>query len=131
MKESTRNFRKIIGSNRGEMLLESIISIMVFSILILGVTFMVDTALRITKSAVKVANEQTETMNRLVLHQYEPSPAAGTPWGSGSLTYTLAVSTNTISPVPTTVPVPLYDGNTCFYAGNQMVAFIPAGDIED
>ena len=86
MKRSIRKIRKTIRSNKGEMLLESIVSLLILSILLVSVAVTIQTALRITGISLQEAQETQETrINPLVLAQYTDSEATNITFTAGGI----------------------------------------------
>jgi len=74
MKISIQTIKKIFRSNKGETLVESIVSLLILSILLLAVTTMIQTALRMTSaSAQKARGVQEDTVNPVILADYRDS----------------------------------------------------------
>jgi len=74
MKISIQTIKKIFRSNKGETLVESIVSLLILSVLLLAVTTMIQTALRMTSaSAQKARGMQEDTVNPVILADYRDS----------------------------------------------------------
>jgi len=65
-----RRARVALSNARGETILESVVSMMVFSIFTLAIMTTLLTALRITGVATREANEKQMQVNQLVLAEY-------------------------------------------------------------
>lgn len=71
---------KILRSNKGETIMESIISLLMFAVLIIGVTEMITAALKITGNSIENAGAVQENVNAMVLEDISLAydPEAGT-----------------------------------------------------
>jgi len=66
MKKLVKKVLAILNSKNGESLMESLVSILVFTILVAAVTMMILLSLRITRSSTEAANESQEEVNSLI-----------------------------------------------------------------
>lgn len=76
MKGLTRLLNKlknILTGKRGESLMESIASILILNILMLAVTVMIKTSLRITEQSTTSASSIQEQANSIIFEEYPPS----------------------------------------------------------
>lgn len=73
MKMWIQKTKKIIRSNKGETLVESIVSLLVLSILLFAVTTMIQTALRITSASTQTAKGIQDTLNIVIRSEYSDS----------------------------------------------------------
>ena len=64
-------FKFIIQSKKGESLVESIISIMIFSLLLVTIALTIQTALRISTITSEDANRLQRTANELIAGQFD------------------------------------------------------------
>ena len=58
--------KAIFNSNKGESLVESVISILIFSVLLLTITLTIQTALLITANATQGANTAQDNVNSII-----------------------------------------------------------------
>lgn len=70
MKMWIRRIKKIIRSNKGETLMETIVSLIILSILLLAVTTMIQTALRMTSISIQNAEGTQDNVNFVILSEY-------------------------------------------------------------
>ncbi len=78
MKTLITKAKSILISRRGETLVEGIVSLFIFSVLILGVSSMIVTSLRISQNATETAQDLQNTVNRATEEtDYEGSSVAG------------------------------------------------------
>ena len=69
--------KSIIKSKNGETLVESVISLLIFSFLLLTITLTIQTALRITSISTQAAYRAQNEINEIVAGFY-PTPSSGT-----------------------------------------------------
>lgn len=70
MKEWINRTKGIILSSGGETLMESLVSLLVLTILLLTVTAMIKTSFNMSGATIKNATDEQETVNKLVLSDY-------------------------------------------------------------
>ena len=74
MKESLQRIKKNITDSKGETLMESIISLLILSVLLVAVATMIQAALGLTNSLTQRANStQEDTINPVILTDYSNS----------------------------------------------------------
>jgi len=71
MRKWIHKIEKNIVSKRGETLAESIVSLLIFAILMLSVTMMIQTALRTTARSTRAAREAQDHINLVILSKYD------------------------------------------------------------
>lgn len=76
MKTLIQRIKKTIRSNKGETIMEGIVSLLVLSILLLVVTTMIQTALRMTSVSIQNAKESQDVFNDVALSEYSDSESA-------------------------------------------------------
>jgi len=77
MKNLIRDIKGILRSKRGELVLESIVSLLMFSILLAGVSAMLQTSIMMISVSIRNAKElQEQTINKITLSEYEYSSEA-------------------------------------------------------
>ena len=74
MKRLICKSKKIINSNKGESIIESVTALLVLSILLISITMMIQTSLKMTGSSIQNANEtQEKDINPLMVSEYNSS----------------------------------------------------------
>lgn len=70
----TSLIKKILGNNCGEMLIESVTSLIIFLDLVLMVSLIVTFSIRLTWSSIERGDAAQEVINTIVLQEYEDDP---------------------------------------------------------
>lgn len=76
MKILIQRIKRIIRSNKGETIVESIVSLLILSILLLAVTTIIQTALRMTSVSIQNAKETQDLFNIVAKAEYSDSEPA-------------------------------------------------------
>ena len=77
MKQLTNKIKHIISSDKGETLIETVVSMIIFVVSMLTISSMVNTALKITESTTQKATLfQEKTINPAVLSNFDESEQA-------------------------------------------------------
>lgn len=76
MKILIQRIKKIIRSNKGETIVESIVSLLILSILMLAVTTIIQTALKMTSVSIQNAKETQDVLNIIAQAEYSDSEPA-------------------------------------------------------
>lgn len=83
MKKLTAKLKAILGSNKGESLMESLMSIIIFAVMIEAVTLMIMTALRMNSSSITKASASQTSINSSVVADYGGLTGTATLDGGG------------------------------------------------
>lgn len=75
MKRLKDKLKTILTGKKGESLVEGLVSLLVFSVLMMAVTMMINTSLRMTAASTADASAKQESFNNAVFEQYT-TPAA-------------------------------------------------------
>lgn len=107
MKRLTFKLKTVLLNNKGESLMESVASLLIFSILMMAVATMITASLRITSASTKDASERQDAVNKGIMEDYDTTPTNDTLTFEGT-------------GINVTIPVEISDED-------GYVAFIPEG----